>query len=147
MRSESGGLTRQQPAQHALEASQQKEVMDSMLGKGSSWVIAPFCPLRANSQQLYCSTHAACTLPSAAPAYDMTATAAATQQQQQQQSGAAVVAVSSTDRAWQEITVPEGLGLAATRFKWRQNLSHVEVFVRLPGSVQPKQVGSYYENL
>ncbi|WIA36527.1 hypothetical protein OEZ86_007821 [Tetradesmus obliquus] len=76
-----------------------------------------------------------------APTYHMTATAAATQQQQQQQqSGAAVVPVSSTDRGWQEITIPEGLGLAATRFKWRQNLSHVEVFVRLPGSVQPKQV-------
>jgi hypothetical protein len=36
--------------------------------------------------------------------------------------------------------VPQGLGLASTRFKWRQNLSHVEVFVRLPNTVQPRQV-------
>jgi hypothetical protein len=43
--------------------------------------------------------------------------------------------------------VPAGMGLEATRFKWRQNLSHVEVFVRLPGTVQPKQVGVWLCNL
>jgi hypothetical protein len=82
------------------------------------------------------------TFPDAAPTYNTTATAtAATQQQQELDVAALAGSSSSSDRAWQEIQVPAGLGLEATRFKWRQNLSHVEVFVRLPGSVQPKQVG------
>jgi hypothetical protein len=79
-----------------------------------------------------------------APTYDTSATSAATQQQLQQQNSGATAdchVSSGSDRAWRELQVPAGLGLASTRFKWRQNLSHVEVFVRLPDTVQPKQVG------
>ncbi|KAF6254870.1 hypothetical protein COO60DRAFT_1641961 [Scenedesmus sp. NREL 46B-D3] len=78
----------------------------------------------------------------AAPTYDKATSPALTQQgqQQQQQASTEAAPISGIDRAWQEIQVPAGLGLTATRFKWRQNLSHVEVFVRLPHSVQPRQV-------
>lgn len=65
--------------------------------------------------------------------------AAATEQQQQQQQPSPV-AVTATERTWREIKVPKGLGLDAARHKWRQNLSHVEVFVRLPDTVNAKQV-------
>ncbi|KAF8065598.1 hypothetical protein HT031_003199 [Scenedesmus sp. PABB004] len=47
---------------------------------------------------------------------------------------------STSERAWAALTVPAGLGLDGTRLKWRQSLSHVEVFVRLPRGVGGKQV-------
>jgi hypothetical protein len=63
------------------------------------------------------------------------------QQSDQASASAAAAAPSAADRAWQSITVPNSLGLAAVRHKWRQNLSHVEVFVQLPQTISPKQVG------
>jgi len=78
-----------------------------------------------------------------APSYDNNQQ----QQQQQEQTGSnnqAAAATggrdSQTDKAWCSITVPQDMGLAATRYKWRQGLCHVEVFVRLPDSITPKQV-------
>eukprot|EP00879_Flechtneria_rotunda_P030107 GHRR01032670.1.p1 GENE.GHRR01032670.1~~GHRR01032670.1.p1 ORF type:complete len:112 (-),score=41.62 GHRR01032670.1:534-830(-) len=74
----------------------------------------------------------------AAPTYD--ALMVATHEQQEaiaKQAGP----ITAADKAWAEIMVPEGLGLTATGFKWKQNLSHVDVFVRLPASTTPKQVG------
>lgn len=34
--------------------------------------------------------------------------------------------------AWREIKVPDALGLELDRYKWRQNQSFVEIFVKLP---------------
>ena len=44
---------------------------------------------------------------------------------------------SSQDKAWQAHSIPPGLGMECARgtYKWRQNQSHVEVFVRLPPGV------------
>jgi hypothetical protein len=53
---------------------------------------------------------------------------------------AAAAAGSAADKAWYSIIVPDRLGLAAVRHKWRQNLSDVEVFVRLSQTTSPKQV-------
>ena len=36
------------------------------------------------------------------------------------------------DALWADLVVPPGLGLECSRYKWRQNQSHVEVFVRVP---------------
>lgn len=47
---------------------------------------------------------------------------------------------SPTERAWAAVDVPVGFGVAGTRHKWRQGLIYVEVFVRLPDSISPKQV-------
>jgi len=38
----------------------------------------------------------------------------------------------SNQDAWLAIDIPENLGLACDKYKWRQNQSFVEVFVRLP---------------
>lgn len=48
--------------------------------------------------------------------------------------------MSATDAAWLSVTIPEGMGLEFNKYKWRQNLSHVEVYVKLPVTVTPKQV-------
>lgn len=79
-------------------------------------------------------TPAAACCSTAAPMYDPVQPAALSQQLDAKQQ------LTSSERAWQEIGVPEGLGLAATRHKWRQNLSHVDISVWLPDSVQAKQV-------
>ena len=44
------------------------------------------------------------------------------------------------DVAWLEIDVPRELGLELDRYKWRQNQSFVEVFVRLPRGCAKKDV-------
>ncbi len=43
-------------------------------------------------------------------------------------------------KLWRQIEVPAGLGLDCDNYKWRQNQSHVEVFVRLPGYAKSHQV-------
>lgn len=57
--------------------------------------------------------------------------------QEQQQ---AADTMTARDVAWDSLTIPAGMGLAGTGYKWRQNLSHVEVFVKLPLTVAHKQV-------
>ncbi len=42
--------------------------------------------------------------------------------------------VSAQERAYAEVTIPAGLGLDSGHYKWRQNQSHVEAYVRLPGA-------------
>jgi hypothetical protein len=44
------------------------------------------------------------------------------------------------DVAWLDIDVPRELGLELDRYKWRQNQSFVEVFVRLPRGCEKKDV-------
>ena len=44
------------------------------------------------------------------------------------------------DVAWLEIAVPRELGLELDRYKWRQNQSFVEEFVRLPRGCAKKDV-------
>lgn len=44
------------------------------------------------------------------------------------------------DRVWNEIDMPDQLSTDCGSYKWRQNQSHVEIFVRLPANIKPKQV-------
>jgi hypothetical protein len=78
----------------------------------------------------------------AAPSYDTNYITSPTQQQPADWPAAAAAAapLTAADRAWQGISIPPSLGLAAVRHKWRQNLSQVELFIQLPDSVTPKQV-------
>jgi hypothetical protein len=48
-----------------------------------------------------------------------------------------------SQKVWEDIDVPQDLGLTFTHYKWRQNLSHVELFVRLPDGCTAKQVRVY----
>lgn len=88
-----------------------------------------------------CSLSLPAHLPTA-PSYDTNNTSTRDQDHASTPAAAAPAAgFSAADRAWQAISVPNGMGLTAVRHKWRQNLSHVEVFVRLPDTTSPKQVG------
>jgi hypothetical protein len=50
-------------------------------------------------------------------------------------------------KAYTAITVPPSLGLDCGHYKWRQNQSHVEIFVSLPGNLAAKQVRCYRRGL
>ena len=43
------------------------------------------------------------------------------------------------DKVWSQIHMPDQLSTDCGSYKWRQNQSHVEVFVRLPVTAKPKQ--------
>lgn len=43
-------------------------------------------------------------------------------------------------KVWRQIEVPHDMGLDCDNYKWRQNQTHVEVFVRLPEYARPEQV-------
>lgn len=47
-------------------------------------------------------------------------------------------------KLWQQIELPEDLGVDCDGYKWRQNQSHVEVFVKLPTNAAPKKVTRDY---
>lgn len=74
-------------------------------------------------------------LSSVAPTYEHVA-----QQQALQPQEGLSAPTAAADAAWEIIAIPEGMGLTFTGYKWRQNLSHVEVFVKLPATIVPKQV-------
>lgn len=44
------------------------------------------------------------------------------------------------DAAWLDIQVPPALGIEQEKYKWRQNQSYVEVFVKLPRGVTREDV-------
>eukprot|EP00242_Pyramimonas_sp_CCMP2087_P015836 CAMPEP_0198211372 /NCGR_PEP_ID=MMETSP1445-20131203/23451_1 /TAXON_ID=36898 /ORGANISM="Pyramimonas sp., Strain CCMP2087" /LENGTH=300 /DNA_ID=CAMNT_0043885617 /DNA_START=459 /DNA_END=1360 /DNA_ORIENTATION=+ len=44
------------------------------------------------------------------------------------------------EKYWAEVEIPEKLGLQCPKYKWRQNQSYVEVFVRLPAGTSGKAV-------
>eukprot|EP00878_Enallax_costatus_P010420 GHUV01010877.1.p1 GENE.GHUV01010877.1~~GHUV01010877.1.p1 ORF type:complete len:291 (+),score=87.41 GHUV01010877.1:788-1660(+) len=72
----------------------------------------------------------------AAPKYDPMPI----QQATEQQPAVAANNIPARDEPWDSLVIPEGTGLSSTGYKWRQNLSHVEVFVKLPATITPKQV-------
>jgi hypothetical protein len=50
--------------------------------------------------------------------------------------------MTAQDGAWADIAVPPGLGLEGPRYKFAQNLSHVQAFLRLPpAAAAAKKVG------
>ena len=46
-------------------------------------------------------------------------------------------------KAYAALTVPLSLGLDCGHYKWRQNQSHVEVFVPLPENLAAKQASCH----
>lgn len=48
--------------------------------------------------------------------------------------------LSTQELAWKALAVPQDLGVDCQTYKWRQNQSHVELYVKLPPNVLPKQV-------
>eukprot|EP00884_Botryococcus_braunii_P002800 jgi/Botrbrau1/12520/Bobra.0169s0062.1 len=50
------------------------------------------------------------------------------------------MASSSTDKAWTEIQPPEGLGLDCGQYKFIQNQTFVEVYIRIPDNVTGDKV-------
>eukprot|EP00878_Enallax_costatus_P046281 GHUV01056063.1.p1 GENE.GHUV01056063.1~~GHUV01056063.1.p1 ORF type:complete len:118 (-),score=31.36 GHUV01056063.1:27-380(-) len=81
-------------------------------------------------------SHSVCLCCCAAPKYDPMPI----QQATEQQPAVAANNIPARDEPWDSLVIPEGTGLSSTGYKWRQNLSHVEVFVKLPATITPKQV-------
>ena len=48
----------------------------------------------------------------------------------------------SRTRAWEEIALPEDMGMDCGHYKWYQNQSFVELAFPLPEHTQPKEVRS-----
>lgn len=50
--------------------------------------------------------------------------------------------MSSTERAWAEVQLPEGLGLDCGRYKYVQNQTFVEVYVHIPDNIKRDKVSA-----
>jgi hypothetical protein len=48
--------------------------------------------------------------------------------------------MSAQDSAWAGVAIPDGLGLEVPRYKFLQNQSHVQAFLRLPSAAAAKKV-------
>lgn len=42
-------------------------------------------------------------------------------------------------KVWRQIEIPDDMGVDCDGYKWRQNQTHVEIFVRLPDYARPDQ--------
>ncbi|KAF5833440.1 hypothetical protein DUNSADRAFT_10266, partial [Dunaliella salina] len=61
--------------------------------------------------------------------------------QRQDQARQQAALLTDQDKEWLALPpIPDGMGLALKRYRWTQNMSHVECHIKLPPKVSPSQV-------
>eukprot|EP00983_Pelagomonas_calceolata_P089876 1157356-Pelagomonas_calceolata.AAC.2 len=74
----------------------------------------------------------------APPAYTPQQVLAMKQRHDQARQQAALL--TDQDKEWLALPpIPDGMGLSLKRYRWTQNMSHIEVHIKLPPKVSPSQ--------